>query len=241
MSRPFALLVWLGLAAAPAQALTFADQTLVCPIDGKSFTARVMSSGSVFGRYFDTRPFGPIAAPAPLPACPDSGFIVIEQRRYGAEELARLRAFVASPEYRGWIANETPYYRLARQMAFAGASADATANVWLQATWEAGAQRYRRYAEQALRAWLQRAQRQAGSEAGVHARLVVGELQRRLGRFDAARATFSGVRADPAWAKLEDAQTREYLGKIVDAQLQLVQARDAGDARLDDDGKIVRF
>lgn len=240
MSRPFALLL-LVLAAAPAQALTFADQTLVCPIDGKPFTSRVMSSGTSFGRYFDTRPFGPIAAPAPLPACPGNGFIVIEQRDYGAEELAKLRAFVASAEYRGWIAEETPYYRLARQMAFAGASADATANVWLQATWEAGPERYPRYAEQALQAWQQRARRQAGSEDGVHARLVVGELQRRLGRFDAARATFLAVRADPALAALEDVETRDYLGKIVDAQLQLVQARDPSNARLDDDGKIVHF
>ncbi|MEI2457114.1 hypothetical protein [Lysobacter firmicutimachus] len=240
MSRPFALLL-LILAASPAQALTFADQTLVCPIDGKSFTARVMSSGTSFGRYFDTRPFGPIAAPAPLPACPGNGFIVVEQREYSAEELTRLRAFVASEEYRGWIANETPYYRLARQMAFAGASPDAAANVWLQATWDADAERYPRYAEQALQAWRQRAQRQAGSEEGVHARLVVGELQRRLGRFDEARASFLAVRADPALQRVEDAETRDYLGQIVAAQLQLVQARDTRNARLDDDGAIVHF
>ncbi|WP_394539196.1 hypothetical protein PRJ39_01245 [Lysobacter enzymogenes] len=242
--RPHAVLLF-ALASLPhgAAAMTFMDASFVCPIDGQPFQARVAASGSSFGRYFDGQHYGPIASPWPLPVCPGNGFVVFDpQRRYDDAELARLRAFVASPEYRGWVADDTPYYRLARQQAWLGESEDAIAQILLAATWEAGPRRYPRYAEEALAAWQRRAEREAGSDAGYDARMLVGELQRRLGRFEDARASFEALRADRGFpGKRDAADAAEQRRKIVDAQLALIRDRSVAHARLDENGEIVDF
>lgn len=238
-----ALSLALGLSPLSAAAMTFLDQDYVCPIDEQPFSARVAASGTSFGRYFDGQHYGPIASPGPLPACPGNGFIVDDaKRRYDADELARLRAFVASPEYRGWVAQDTPYYRLAKQRAFFGESADALAPILLAATWEAGARRYPRYAAEALEAWQARAGHEAGDDGAYSARMMVGELQRRLGRFDDARATFEALRADRGFpGKQVEADDAAYLRKIVAAQLELIRDRSVAHARLDENGEIVDF
>lgn len=233
----------MGLSPSAARAMTFMEVEIVCPIDGKTFSTRVMGSGTAFGRYFDGQHYGAIASPAPLPACPDNGFIVADpQRRYGEAELTRLRAFVDSPRYRGWVADDTPYYRLAQQMIFLGESQESLDGILLAATWEAGA-RYPRYAEQALQAWQRRVLRAAGKDrdAEYGARLLVGELQRRLGRFDEALATFEALRADPGFPGGVEAKTAAYLRQVLDAQLQLIRDRSVAHARLDEDGKVVDF
>jgi hypothetical protein len=238
-----ALSLALGLAPLSAPAMTFLDQSFVCPIDGQSFSARIAGSGTSFGRYFDAQHYGPIASPGPLPICPGNGFIVDEpERRYDEAELTRLRAFVASPEYRGWVAQDTPYYRLAKQQAYFGASQDEIAQTLLAATWEAGARRYPRYAEQALEAWQKRVVREAGNDRAYYSRMLVGELQRRLGRFDDARASFEALRADAGFpGKQVEADDAAYMRKIVDAQLKLIRDRSVAHARLDENGEIVDF
>ncbi|KRB05020.1 hypothetical protein [Lysobacter sp. Root690] len=223
-------------------AMRLTAQSFVCPIDGQTFSTRLMSSGTSFGSYFDTQRFGAIASPAPLPVCPGNGFIVVDEKRsYSDAELVKLRAFVASDEYRGWVANDTPYYRLAKQMVWSGESPERIAGVLLQATWEAGSQRYPRYAAEALEAMQQRAAGEAGSDRVYHTRMLIGELQRRLGRFDQAQATFEALRRDPAFPGKQEADTAVYMRKVLDAQLQLVRARSVAHARLDEDGTIVDF
>jgi len=242
--RPHALLlIALMLPAQPAAALRIIDASLVCPIDGQPFKARIAASGTSFGRYFDGQDYGPIASPWPLPVCPGNGFVVFDQeRRYSEGELTRLREFVASAAYRGWIADDTPYYRLARQQALLGESEDSIAQILLAATWEAGPRRYPRYAEEALAAWQKRAAREAGSERVYDTRMLVGELQRRLGRFDEARATFEALRADRGFpGKRLEADEAGYRRKIVEAQLALIRDRSVAHARLDEDGEIVDF
>lgn len=234
----------LGLMLLPttADALTFRQDEFVCPIDGKAFTATVMTSGTSFGAYFDGQLIGPIMSPGPLLTCPGNGFIIDRPDGYSEAELAKLRPFVASDEYRGWVAKESQYWRLARQRAFLGEDPDSIAYALLQATWEAGGEQYDRYAAEAVDALQQQAKREVdqGKEA-VGARMLVGELQRRLGRFDDARATFAGLRADPAFPGEGDDRAKTYRRQVLEAQLQLIEARDSGRARLDDDGKIARF
>lgn len=226
----------------PATAMTFSEQQLVCPIDGQSFSARVMSSGTSFGIYFDTQSYGAIASPAPLPACPGNGFVVADDsRHYSEAELATLRALVASDEYRGWVAHDTSYYRLAKQMAALGDPPDQIAGALLRASWQAGSERYPRYAGEALEAMQQRAIREAGSDRAYHTRLLIGELQRRLGRFDEAQATFEALRSDRAFPGKQEEDTAKYMRKVLDAQLQLVRSRSVAHARLDEDGAIVDF
>lgn len=236
-----ALLV-IALLPLSTAAMRLTEQSFVCPIDGQKFSTRLMSSGTSFGSYFDTQRFGAIASPAPLPACPGNGFIVVDDSRvYSDAELVKLRAFVASDDYRGWVANDTPYYRLAKQMAWSGESPDRIAGVLLQATWEAGSKRYPRYAAEALAAMQQRAAREAGSDRVYHTRMLIGELQRRLGRFDQAQATFDALREDRAFPGKQEQETAVYMRKVLDAQLQLIRARSVAHARLDEDGTIVDF
>lgn len=247
MRRPSCFALALGLLTAvglppPVAAMTFSEQALVCPIDGQPFSARMMMSGTAFGSYFDTQSYGAIASPAPLPVCPGNGFVVADpERQYSAAELATLRALVASEPYRGWVEHDTPYYRLAKQMAALGDPPDQIAAALLRASWQAGSERYPRYAGEALEAMQQRTSREAGSDRAYHSRMLVGELQRRLGRFDQAQATFEALRADRAFPGKQDQDTAAYMRKVLDAQLQLIRSRSVAHARLDENGAIVDF
>jgi hypothetical protein len=245
--RIAALVLGLALLPAAADAMTLRQQEFICPIDGKPFTQTVMTSGFSVGAYFDGELVGMIQSPSPLVICPGNGFILYRdgpytQAVYTDAEMAKLRPFVASAEYQAWVANETRYYRLAKQLAFMAESPDAISDALLQATWEAGSgEQYSRYAAEALDALQQRAARAPAGDAAIATRLLIGELQRRLGLFDQARATFQALQADAAFPGGDDESGRKYRRQVLEAQLQLIAKQDSGRHRLDDDGKITDF
>lgn len=230
------------LLPASAGALTVAPADFTCPIDGKPFTVSVMTSGTSYGSYFDGQLVGPIESPVPLVACPGNGFIIDRDGAYTDAELAKLRPFVTSAQYKHWLKDDSAYYRLAKQREFMGDTPDSIADALLQATWEAGGDLYQRYAGEALDALRKLAAREASQgEDAIGTRMLAGELERRLGRFDEARATFTALQADPAFPGKGSEEARSYRRKVAEAQLQLIAARDTGRARLDDDGKLARF
>ncbi len=230
-----------GLAAAlapAAMAMRILPQDVVCPLDGQTFRAQLAISGTAFGAYFDGQPYGAIAAPSPLPVCPGSGFVVEPGRDYRPDELERLRAYVATPEYRALVESDSAYYRLARQQARLGTPPEQYALILLQATWEASPAQYPRYAAEALDALAARAA--AEPATAVHSRMLVGELQRRLGRFEPARATFQALQAQPGFPGVSvEAKTADYLRQVLAAQLRLIQARNSQPARLDEQGETI--
>ncbi len=214
------------------------EQNFVCPIGGETFKQQMAASGTQFGMFLDTKPFGPIAAPWPLAVCPKNGFVIYKSD-YDDNEKKILTAYVASDEYRRMAQEDTAYYRAAMLMRRTDPNNENLAFMLLRATWEteADAVRYARYAEAALDAFRARTEGDADKteqtatesavahETRIHHRLIVGELLRRLSRFD---------EADTYFAKLETdiADQTPFLKSIVRYQRELIAARDAAPHRV---------
>ncbi|WP_202843629.1 hypothetical protein [Luteimonas saliphila] len=230
----------LALAVPRAEALTILTQEFTCPIGGEVFSQSMAGSGTQFGQDFDLRPYGPTAAPWPLPVCPGNGFVMFKDE-FSAGELQRLAAYVEGARYRGMVAeDEASYFRAAALMERLGMPVAERADALLKATWQAGtdAARYRRYAAAALAAHEQscgQSQADGPGEEGLQCRMLIGELQRRLGRFDAAAATFARARIAHAAIDFESEWLRGYLLHVLDAQDALVAARSTASSRLPPD------
>ena len=176
--------------AGQANALTFGTRSFTCPIDGKTFTARVPLSGTSFGMRLDTRRIGPIASPWPMPVCPGSGF-PLYKRRFSEAEAARLKAIVATPAYKAVRAGNTNYYVAAWVRAKLGAKPYRLALYYLRASWEAergDPARHRRYLNITLNHFRGHLKgTDLKSRRDQAASIFAANLERRLGRFDAAR------------------------------------------------------
>jgi hypothetical protein len=219
-----------ALAAAPLRAMTVHDVELTCPIGGEKFTTRMVGSGTAFGQYLDRRQYGATASPWPLAKCPANGFVIFKAE-FTEAEIARLAPIVASADYRALQASETNYYLAAYLQRRLGAAPHDVFPTLLAATWEAGAdernERYDRYAAEAL-ATLERvlAKPDATFEDPLGHAQLAAELERRLGRFDAAHRRLSALLPEVRGTELEP---------LVRQELQLVDARDRAPHRVGTD------
>lgn len=183
--------VLLALAAvAPAHALTYAETTVTCPLDGKEFQYQAVASYSRFGMQLDLKPLGALVAPIPLPVCPRSGFVMYRDDFTGAD-IAFFKKLVATPEYRELRRAHSDYFVAAHQAGKRGEDAFDVAYLTLQASWEVDEEpaRYEKYA----RAALARFQDYDASRAALRAsqewwtaKLLIVNLHRRLAEFDRA-------------------------------------------------------
>lgn len=214
----------IGLVSFSTAAMTLRQVDIECPIGGSTFKTTLAMSGTQFGQNLDRRPFGPIASPWPLAKCPDNGFVLFKGT-FTEQELKQLRPYVLSPDYQALQARETDHYLAARLMHRLGLPVEKVAEALLRATWEVEKEaRYRRYAEAALAAFkdvIARApiDRPAAEQASYQQ--ITGELERRLGQFDAAKRRFTALLADP--------QVRSSpLAPLVRQELALIAAKDSG-------------
>jgi len=203
-----------------ASALTFRNVELVCPIDGENFKTTLAGSGTSFGQYLDLKPFGPSIAPWPLAKCPSSGFVMYKQK-FSDNEIARLRKYVASDEYKALKNAHSNYYLTVRLRTRLGEKSPQLAYTLLQATWEAKSRsQYEQYASEALEAY--KAALEDGSvdpKQWLNNQFVAGELERRLARFDDAKTRFLAV------ADREEVKAGIHR-EILELQLQLIEAMD---------------
>ena len=201
------------------QAHTVFETDLVCPIGGQTFKAVLAGSGTSFGKFLDLKPYGPIAAPWPLAKCPDNGFVIFKETFTDAE-LERLTAFVASPAYREMKDVHSPYYLAAALQQEIGAAPERVAFTLLQATWEAGDERYHSYAAAALDAYVRLLDAAPGDDRQrLTHRLIAGELERRLGHFDAAARRFQALQ--------DEATLPPFIRSVIALQQKLIAARNA--------------
>jgi hypothetical protein len=222
------------LLAPSAQAMTVMEQDFVCPIGGETFKQQMAGSGTQFGMFLDTKPYGPIAAPWPLAVCPKNGF-VIYKNDYDDNEKKALTAYVASEEYRAMVRQDTAYYRAAMLMRRVDPNNRDLPLLLLSATWETETDpvRYARYAEAALEAFraltakedAAKLESKEARQTRLHRRLLIGELLRRLSRFDEASAHFATLETDIA-------DQPAFLKGIVRYQRELIAARDAAPHRV---------
>ena len=213
--------------AAPAAAMTFMKVEHVCPIGGERFSAQEMGSGTSFGHFLDGRVYGAIQSPWPLVSCPGNGFVIYKDD-YSADEIKRLTAVVNSDEYQRMRGSETSYWLLARLFEAVDAPARERAGVLQRATWQASPEQYPRYVQAASTTHAQQCpDARAAAERDefwLYCQMLLGEWERRLSRFDAARARFE--RLQPLPERLVSSPDRErarrqYVAEIAQ-QLQLI-------------------
>ncbi len=187
---PAAVAVALAAQIVPAHALTMGVKEFTCPIDGKKFKANVAASGTSFGMRLDMKRIGPIAQPWPMPACPGSGF-PLYKRKFSDAEIKKFKALVATPAYKAAAKGNTTYFVAAWVQEKMGAKPHRLALYYLRATWEAergDKARHRKYLETTLRYFDAHLK---GSDLkgrrNQTAALLAANIERRLGRFDAAQ------------------------------------------------------
>ena len=213
--------------AAPAAAMTFMKAEHVCPIGGERFSAQEMGSGTAFGHFLDGRLHGAIQSPWPLVSCPGNGFVIYKDD-YSADEIKRLTAVVESDEYQRMRGTETSYWLLARLFEAVDAPLKDRAGVLQSATWQASPEQYTRYVQAASAAVAQQCPdaRAAAErdESWLYCQMLLGEWERRLSRFDAARARFERLQPLPeglVLAQDRERARRQYVAEIAQ-QLQLI-------------------
>lgn len=175
----------------PGLASTERAETFTCPITGKRFQAVVQTSGTRFGVFLDMRPYGPIMSPDPVPVCPDASRFPVF-RTLTANEVARVKRIVATPEYKRLVAaSEQAYFIIANIKAALGDDPLEVAHDLVQASWQAepGSAQRRLYLREARTAFNRIATKPEQTEAvALNARYFEAELSRQLGEFEAALA-----------------------------------------------------
>jgi hypothetical protein len=196
-----------------AGARTLGSVERTCPFTGTKFSGRIDLSGTRFCTRLDQKPIGMIGAPPEVPVCPDDGFIVFKES-FSAAELASLRPWVGSDDYKKLTANETTYFRYAETLRRLGSPSDEIGWRLVQASWqvEREPERYRRYVAAAVKEL-------EGLAANPDMALLEAELQRRTGQFDPARRKLEALQKQPG---LSDA-----LRAAVARELQFVAEHDS--------------
>lgn len=165
--------------------------------------------------YLDGKPVD--SAGFELPRCLRSG-LVLYKPYYSFAEARRLHRFVATSQFARLRAQATSRYLALHLMRELGERPSAIARMALTATWEARTPfEYRVYATTALEHHL-RLLEDPGLEYYERQKLemLVGELERRLGLFERARARFLRLKPD------SPRPTR-----IVQLELRLIEAQDS--------------
>lgn len=123
----------LSATSAPSRATILTWETFTCPIGKQKFESTAYGSRFVYGVRPDGRPLETSRGYVPPPECPKNHLIMY--RDFSTEELTRLAVAIQTPEYKGMLSDESPFYRMAwLEQAINPGSSE---YVWLllQATW----------------------------------------------------------------------------------------------------------
>ena len=197
-----------------------------CPVDGKRFQFQGPPPSISRELFLDMKPVEPGEASWPLPKCPDNGFVIYKSR-FSESKLRKLRLFIAEEPYRSMVDTHSTHYLAAMLMKRVEEPPYDVAWSLVRATWEtSNPAHFRQYAEEALAAYeslppgaaLPRRQR-------VLREMMSGELERRLGMFDAAKRRFSSIRDEAEF-------TTPVLQRVIQLQLKLIGDKDSGSYRM---------
>lgn len=216
----FSILVLLLCAAAESIAATTIDIPYVCPIGGENFTNKERIAVYKEGVMLDMRPYGSYDGIPPLPVCPSNGFAMY-QKKFTPDEVAKLTQYVAGPEYALMKDRETSYYLASKLMKYMGEKDAGVFYSLLIATWQArNADEYARYASEALDMLRSMMTKSDADKDPVWPsyQLLIGELQRRLGRFAEAEAQLDALKGD---ARFSDSLSKS----IIALELELLSKK----------------
>lgn len=229
MIKKLALILGLLVAAAGAAAAAkFVDREMPCPVCGKTFYARLDLSGEQSAEMrLDLKPVGEVSWPWLLPDCPKCGFVVY-RLPIPAAELAKCKLIAASEEYKKALARSS-YYRVGLLYARLGLFDYEVANSFLKASWQEETEpaKLKEDQELALKYFNSCAQTCAAVEEKENSLLLAGELLRRLGRFDEARAHLARLQGLKGFQK-------NFFADIVEFQLFRCSKLDAAPYEIED-------
>ncbi|OGR41227.1 MAG: hypothetical protein A2X35_07470 [Elusimicrobia bacterium GWA2_61_42] len=216
------------LAAWPACAVTIMEREISCPVCGQAFYTRLDVVETQSDMRLDLKPVGVTSAPWRLPDCPKCGF-VIYKISFPKAELARCRDITASEEYQKGL-KRAAYFRAGLLYAKLGKPAFSTANIFLKASWqeESDAAALKEDLELSLKYFTARAADETDkTEEWENSKLLIGELLRRLGRFEEARAHLTGLKT------LKGFQNN-FFAEIVEYELKLCAKADFAPHTMED-------
>lgn len=224
------LILLLALAVFPgaASAGKLVEREFTCPVCAESFYAKLDVYSGQCDMRLDLRPVGDCPAPWRLPDCPKCGFVI-----YGIKlpktEIAAAKRVVATADY-AKARDRSSYHRLA--MLYSGQAWPdfAVANAYLKASWqeEAAPAKFKDDLELALKYFsAAAASPKVMVEEKENSQLLMGELLRRLGRFEEALTHLRSLRGTKGF-------TGNIFGDIVEYQIMLSLKKDAGIYEMED-------
>lgn len=196
-----ALAIPLATLTSAASARTDRMVEYTCPIDGQKFSAMTPMSGTSFGARLDGRRIGPIAVPYPYPACPGNGFVLYrDSTKLDADYVAKAKALVETEDYRRVRASESKHFLAAWIAERMGEELPVIFGLLRDAAWDAEGfndkhTTYLRAAAVKLRAW--QAARNDHDEGWLYRQVLLAELLRQAGDFDAARRVLDDTPRQP--------------------------------------------
>ncbi|HUK56565.1 MAG TPA: DUF2225 domain-containing protein [Nitrospiria bacterium] len=218
--------VWLVVLLIFIGGLAAAEDTEVevtCPLDGTKFKTPVDPSGARLGMRLDLKPIGFFKVPRRIPVCPTNHFVVYK-KDFTADEKERLQKFVLSQDYQNLAKDNTPYFLLAKTFEYMGNTEWNISNTYLEASWEVENQpeKEKQYLDLSLQHFQKylAAGKKEGDRTWETAQLLAGELARRLGRFDEAKAKFTELGALPEFKQ-------GIYPEIIKYQMDLIAGKDS--------------
>ncbi|MDO8805047.1 MAG: hypothetical protein Q7R35_11495 [Elusimicrobiota bacterium] len=207
------------LAAGGAAAAAIVEREFTCPVCVKSFYAKLDVADSKFEMRLDLKPDGPIFGPWLLPDCPACGFVTYKYPVPKAE-LVKCRGIAASEDFKK-IRERSTYFRVGLIYEKLGKSTFTVANSFLRASWQEESEpaKLKEDLELSLKFFTDCALNCINEEK-ENSQLLTGELLRRLGRFEEARAHLAGLQRIKGFQK-------NFFADIVEYQLKLCSKLDS--------------
>ncbi len=215
-----AFLCLLLLAPGLSGAAKVVEREMACPLCGHDFYALLDVPDPDYEMRLDLKPLGALPGPWRLPECPKCG-LVIYSAGLGKRDFAKTRAAASSPIYAA-SAGRASYYRLGVLYGLLGKPDFLLANTFLKASWqeEEKPALLREDLELSLKHFASCAASCGGVEK-ENSQLLMGELLRRLGRFEEARAHLAALGSEKGFQN-------NFFADVVSFQLKLCASRDSG-------------
>jgi hypothetical protein len=223
------LLLLLSAVAGTALAVNSIEQDFTCPFDSHSWRQRMETSASAKGMRLDLRQFGDVIQPPTLPQCPKCRAVLFMEK-FDERTVDKLRPFVQGRDYQQTAEKYPSYYLLALIQEWTKAPPIFIGHSYLKASWQLEQK------PNAMKLCLERshanlskafALMKSGDADFVNTALLLGELERRLGRFDAAMERF---RALGSAEQFKEAGFQ----RIIRREMELVTAGESGPRSIDD-------
>ncbi len=222
----------LFLLARVAFAVNSIEQDFTCPFDGFKWKQRMETSAEVKGVRLDLRQLGDVVQPPTLPQCPKCRAVLFMDD-FPPEIVAALKPLIATEDFAQLASKYPSYYLLAQMQERLRPPHDKPEQLvarlyyvghsYLRASWQLEA---RPLAEKQCLAraheWFATALAEMGDHGKYFANtsLLLVELERRLGKFDAAGKRARALKENEAFKEAGHQ-------RIIARQMELIEKRDS--------------